>query len=540
MAHRCWPDPEARFKRFGKDSGGNFFLEAFQAAPQVRLRSTEDRCRSQLADLTVLNERLAGRQTTWQIRTRLEYLKTRRRNWESIYEYVTKADASATLAMIEEANRKVEAALSEESRERTSVVALKTQLVELQQEVNAAHQRLHLTQARVDFNMQRINELKEEATQLERMRSMLSTAESTLDMEPGLRNFWYPTAFSSKVDANMLVPFDLFGEPWVLFRNETGVVSCVKDECAHRACPLSLGKVVDGKVQCPYHGWEYTGAGECVTMPSTVQCLGIRVSSLPCTEQDGFVWVWPGSQPPTELPALAQPPKGFTMHAEIEVEVPVEHGLLLENLLDLAHAPFTHTSTFAKGWPIPDFVKFKAARLLGGNWDPYPIDMSFEPPCCVVSLIGLSQPGKIKRGLRAGECENHLHQLHVCLPSKKGHTRLLYRMSMDFMDWTRSVPGIQRFWRYIAGQVLGEDLVLVAGQQDRMERGSDTWANPVSYDKLAVRYRRWRNSVDGDSNEQQAAVAALTRMSAGELFSMSEDVADLEEGLACDSNGCSV
>lgn len=35
------------------------------------------------------------------------------------------------------------------------------------------------------------------------------------------------------------------------------------------------------------------------------------------------------------------------------MDVPVEHGLLLENLLDLAHAPFTHTSTFAKGWPVP-------------------------------------------------------------------------------------------------------------------------------------------------------------------------------------------
>ena len=36
-------------------------------------------------------------------------------------------------------------------------------------------------------------------------------------------------------------------------------------------------------------------------------------------------------------------------------------------------------------------------------------------------------------------------------------------------------------------QVLGEDLVLVQGQQRRMERGGDTWSNPVSYDKLAVR-----------------------------------------------------
>lgn len=41
---------------------------------------------------------------------------------------------------------------------------------------------------------------------------------------------------------------------------------------------------------------------------------------------------------------------------QIVMELPVEHGLLLDNLLDLAHAPFTHTSTFAKGWSVPRFV----------------------------------------------------------------------------------------------------------------------------------------------------------------------------------------
>jgi chlorophyllide a oxygenase len=38
------------------------------------------------------------------------------------------------------------------------------------------------------------------------------------------------------------------------------------------------------------------------------------------------------------------------------MELPVEHGLLLDNLLDLAHAPFTHTSTFAKGWSVPRYI----------------------------------------------------------------------------------------------------------------------------------------------------------------------------------------
>lgn len=67
---------------------------------------------------------------------------------------------------------------------------------------------------------------------------------------------------------------------------------------------------------------------------------------------------------------------------------------------------------------------------------------------------GLAQAGKIQKGCRADACKNHLHQLHVCLPSRPGHTRLLYRMSMDFLHWTKFVPGIQQFWKHIAGQVL--------------------------------------------------------------------------------------
>lgn len=66
---------------------------------------------------------------------------------------------------------------------------------------------------------------------------------------------------------------------------------------------------------------------------------------------------------------------------------------------------------------------------------------------------GLAQPGKIERGLRAEACKKHLHQLHVCLPAGTGRTRLLYRMSMDFLEWTTAVPFIDRFWASIANQV---------------------------------------------------------------------------------------
>ena len=73
--------------------------------------------------------------------------------------------------------------------------------------------------------------------------------------------------------------------------------------------------------------------------------------------------------------------------------------------------------------------------------------------------------------------------------------------------------------------MLGEDLILVKGQEDRMIRGGDIWQHPVSYDKLAVRYRRWRNSLDTpEKSEEHASQASLAKMSAGELFKIEEDV----------------
>ena len=104
-----------------------------------------------------------------------------------------------------------------------------------------------------------------------------------------------------KLTPDMMIPIELLGEQWVLFRNEHGQPCCVKDECAHRGCPLSKGRVVDGQVECPYHGWVFNGGGTCTKMPSTVHCNNVAVITLPCAEKDGFIWVWPGDHMPTQV-----------------------------------------------------------------------------------------------------------------------------------------------------------------------------------------------------------------------------------------------
>ena len=102
--------------RYGRNFGKRYLIDVVDAAPRIRVRRAHDRARDQLADLAVLNERLAHQGDeieVTQVRQRVEYLKRRRRNWELVYQYVTKEDALCTLAAIEEANKKVEAALSE-------------------------------------------------------------------------------------------------------------------------------------------------------------------------------------------------------------------------------------------------------------------------------------------------------------------------------------------------------------------------------------------------------------------------------------------
>ncbi|CAL9121880.1 unnamed protein product [Musa textilis] len=423
-------------------------------------------------------------------------------------------------------HEKVVEVLNPLARDFKSIGTMKKELAELQEDLEQAHRQVHVSEARVAAALDKLaymeslvsDRLLQEKSSCDSSSECITLTPSTSSASkdpvkskssrrslnvsgpvqpyhPSLKNFWYPVAFSKDLKDDTMVPIDCFEEPWVIFRGKDGNPGCVRNTCAHRACPLHLGSVNEGRIQCPYHGWEYSTDGKCEKMPST-RMLNVRIRSLPCFEHEGMIWIWPGSAPPTDtLPSL-QPPTGFMIHAEIVMELPVEHGLLLDNLLDLAHAPFTHTTTFAKGWNVPSLVKFLTpASGLQGYWDPYPIDMEFRPPCIVLSTIGISKPGKLE-GRSTRQCSTHLHQLHVCLPSSRQKTRLLYRMSLDFAPLLKHIPFMHILWRHFAEKVLNEDLRLVVGQQDRMINGANVWNSPVSYDKLGIRYRLWRDALE--------------------------------------------
>ena len=85
-------------------------------------------------------------------------------------------------------------------------------------------------------------------------------------VQRSLENYWHPIARCGEV-SDQPRRFHLLGTELVAFRDDDGV-AVFKDVCIHRGSALSLGSVIDGRLRCAYHGWEYDRAGTCVKIPS--------------------------------------------------------------------------------------------------------------------------------------------------------------------------------------------------------------------------------------------------------------------------------
>jgi phenylpropionate dioxygenase-like ring-hydroxylating dioxygenase large terminal subunit len=167
-----------------------------------------------------------------------------------------------------------------------------------------------------------------------------------------LRDAWYGIAPSSEVTRRPVARM-IDSTPVVLWRDAQRAVHALEDRCAHRRTPLSAGRVVDGVLQCAYHGWCYDGDGVAVRIPS----LGsgeppprFCVDTYPVVERYGIVWLWWGDPVAAdeallpEIPFLdAEGGRGATFSA-LRYSAPQE--LVVENLLDLTHLDFVHGSIF--------------------------------------------------------------------------------------------------------------------------------------------------------------------------------------------------
>src|SRR4051812_553631 len=106
------------------------------------------------------------------------------------------------------------------------------------------------------------------------------------------RQFWHPIATVDEVHTDRPTRFTLLGENLVAFKTDDGV-SVMKDLCIHRGSALSLGKIIDGTLECVYHGWRYDGTGRCVRIPALAPDAPIpgkaKALTYPVREYSGLV-----------------------------------------------------------------------------------------------------------------------------------------------------------------------------------------------------------------------------------------------------------
>jgi phenylpropionate dioxygenase-like ring-hydroxylating dioxygenase large terminal subunit len=165
-------------------------------------------------------------------------------------------------------------------------------------------------------------------------------------------NQWYAVLESSEVGRRP-VSATRMGEKLVFWRDGEGRVACLRDRCVHRGASLGLGKTVHGRLQCPFHGFEYDASGRVTRIPANGRDAAVpdyyRVVAYPAREAHGFVWIfWGERADPAEPTFFDDLGAGFSYASFSEVW-PVHYSRAIENQLDVVHLPFVHQNTIGRG-----------------------------------------------------------------------------------------------------------------------------------------------------------------------------------------------
>ena len=82
---------------------------------------------------------------------------------------------------------------------------------------------------------------------------------------PPFPDGWYVFAISDELAPGKLLARRFMGQEVTVFRTESGKVHAVDSYCPHMGAHFGHGGKVKGEVlQCPFHGFQFNGAGACL------------------------------------------------------------------------------------------------------------------------------------------------------------------------------------------------------------------------------------------------------------------------------------
>ncbi len=185
-------------------------------------------------------------------------------------------------------------------------------------------------------------------------------------------NFWYPLALGSSVtDAPIVVR--IIGHDFVVFRDSNGDAHCLANVCVHRGGSLGDGRVRGDCVECPYHGWRYDGAGQCMRIPSMGVDAKIpgraKVDAYPVQEKYGMIFGFLGDLPEDERPPLQTIEEwddAAWRGTWVSWEWQANFERAVENSLDPAHNEFVHPTHGYQG--ERDDYRVPELTMLESDW----------------------------------------------------------------------------------------------------------------------------------------------------------------------------
>lgn len=153
--------------------------------------------------------------------------------------------------------------------------------------------------------------------------------------------------------------FDLAGESIVIARSRPDKLSAFSGYCPHRGAQVASGAGNTGKFVCPYHGWVFDLSGKLVNAPFTDDVEGFDFSSCRLTRLSlrnwrGWLFVSIG-QSPQDFDAYIEEYEAKLAYFKmedcvladtLEMAVPANWKLVLENFIDVYHFGVLHAKSF--------------------------------------------------------------------------------------------------------------------------------------------------------------------------------------------------
>ena len=264
-----------------------------------------------------------------------------------------------------------------------------------------------------------------------------------------VKRAWYVAATAAEVGRTPLAR-SVCGEPIVFFRSADGTARALADRCIHRRLPLSRGRLAGDRLICGYHGFAYDPEGRCVAVPGQDRVpRRAAVHAYPLVERYGWIWVWmgaPDGADPSLLPAMPGLDEDGWVPFRDRLHVRAHYQLLVDNLIDLSHETYVHTSSIGndavaetpiesrrqgnevfvdrimRDIPPPPF--FAQAAGSDANIDRYQL-VHFQPPCYVHVEVRAVPPGQRRSRCRGAVLRARLSDARdrVARPTISGRCR---------------------------------------------------------------------------------------------------------------------